>query len=53
VPPPQLHEDGMTPALADNSVLDGIRLMSSLLGNRQLKIHRSCRGLLDEVPGYS
>lgn len=49
----QLHEDGMTPALADNSVLDGIRLMSSLFGNDQLKVHASCRGLLDEIPGYS
>lgn len=49
----QLHEDGMTPALADNSVLDGIRLMSSLLGNGQLRIHASCKGLIDEIPGYS
>lgn len=49
----QLHRDGMTPALADNSVLDGIRLMSSLLGNGQLRIHASCKGLLDELPGYS
>ncbi|TDC81894.1 PBSX family phage terminase large subunit [Micromonospora sp. KC606] len=49
----QLHEDGMTPALADNSVLDGIRLMSSLLGNDQLRIHRSCQGLINEIPGYS
>ncbi|WKU07999.1 PBSX family phage terminase large subunit [Micromonospora sp. HUAS LYJ1] len=49
----QLHEDGMTPMLADNSVLDGLRLASSLLANDQLKIHRSCTGLLDEIPGYS
>ncbi|MEU8821814.1 phage terminase large subunit [Actinoplanes sp. NPDC048796] len=49
----QLFEDGITPALADNSVLDGIRLMSSLLGNDQLRIHRSCTGLLEELPGYS
>ncbi|MDG4832414.1 phage terminase large subunit [Solwaraspora sp. WMMD1047] len=49
----QLHEDGMTSAAADNSVLDGIRLMSSLLGNDQLKIHRSCKGLIEEIPGYS
>lgn len=49
----QLHEDGMTPALADNSVLDGIRLMSSLLGNDQLRVHQSCKGLIDEIPGYS
>ena len=49
----QLHEDGITPTLADNSVLDGIRLMSSLLANDQLKIHRSCKGLIEEMPGYS
>lgn len=49
----QLHEDGMTPALADNAVLDGIRLMSSLLGNDQLRVHARCRGLIDEIPGYS
>lgn len=49
----QLHEDGMAPALADNSVLDGIRLMSSLLGNDQLRVHESCRGLIDEIPGYA
>lgn len=49
----QLHEDGMTSAAADNSVLDGIRLMSSLLGNDQLRVHQSCKGLIDEIPGYS
>ncbi|MEV6800527.1 PBSX family phage terminase large subunit [Micromonospora rifamycinica] len=49
----QLHEDGLTPALADNAVLDGIRLMSSLLGNDQLRVHQSCKGLIDELPGYS
>ncbi|MEU7590690.1 phage terminase large subunit [Micromonospora sp. NPDC049230] len=49
----QLHEDGMTPALADNAVLDGIRLVSSLLGNDQLRVHQSCKGLIDEIPGYS
>ncbi len=49
----QLHEDGLTPALADNSVLDGIRLFSSLLGLDLLKIHSSCAGLIEEMPGYS
>lgn len=49
----QLFEDGITPALADNSVLDGIRLMASLLATDRLKIHRSCKGLLEELPGYS
>ncbi|GLH97357.1 PBSX family phage terminase large subunit [Phytohabitans aurantiacus] len=49
----QLHEDGLTPALADNAVLDGIRLMSSLLGRGLLKVHKSCTGLINEMPGYS
>lgn len=49
----QLHEDGLTPALADNSVLDGIRLVASLLGTDRLKIHKSCTGLIEELPGYS
>ena len=38
---------------ADNSVLDGIRSVSSLLALDRLRVHRSCRGLLDELPGYS
>ncbi|MGS2641692.1 PBSX family phage terminase large subunit [Streptosporangium sp. G12] len=38
---------------ADNSVLDGIRTVSTLLGADQLRIHSSCTGLLAELPGYS
>lgn len=50
----QLHRDGrVTPALANNSVLDGIRTVSSLLAADQLKVHRRCAGWLDEVGGYS
>ncbi len=49
----QLHEDGITPWLADNNVLDGLRLASSLLATDRLKIHKSCTGLLEEIPGYS
>jgi PBSX family phage terminase large subunit len=49
----QLHEDGLMPTLADNAVLDGIRLMSSLFGTDRLRVHKSCTGLLDELPGYS
>jgi PBSX family phage terminase large subunit len=49
----QLHEDGLNPMLADNDVLDSIRLASSLLGTDRLKIHESCKGLLEEIPGYS
>lgn len=48
----QLHRDGLMPVAADNAVVDGIRLMASLLATGTLRIHRSCRGLLDEIPGY-
>lgn len=49
----QLFRDGITPALADNSVVDGLRIMASLLAAGQLRVHRSCKGLIDEIPGYS
>jgi hypothetical protein len=34
-------------------VADGIRTVSTLMAAGKLKVHRSCRGLLDELPGYS
>ncbi len=37
---------------ADNAVLEGIRLQADLLARDKLRIHRSCRGLIDELPGY-
>lgn len=50
----QLHRDGMVGLVdADNSVADGIRLIASLLATRRLIVHKSCRGLIDEFPGYS
>jgi PBSX family phage terminase large subunit len=49
----QLHRDKLTPTLGNNSVLDGIRTVSSLLAQDKLFIHRSCRNLLNELPGYS
>jgi hypothetical protein len=33
--------------------VDGIRLVSSLWQIDRLKVHRSCKGLIDEIPGYS
>jgi phage terminase large subunit len=50
----QLHRDN-TPGVvqAENSVLDGIRTVASLLAADRLRIHRSCAGLIDELPGYS
>lgn len=50
----QLFRDGVTNVVnADNAVLDGVRQVGSLLAADRLVIHESCRGLLDELPGYS
>lgn len=61
----QMHQDGFSPVLADNSVLDGIRTFGSVLHVERdeqsgrivrgplLRVHRSCKGLIDELPGYS
>jgi PBSX family phage terminase large subunit len=49
----QLYRDGLTPTLANNAVLDRIRLTSSLLARDLLRVHRSCKGWRDEIPGYS
>lgn len=49
----QLWQDGMSPVPGDNAVLDGIRTVSSLLARDRLKVHRSCTGWINEIPGYS
>ena len=48
----QLFEDGLIPTAADNSVLDGIRLIASLLSEDVLRVHESCAGWIEEIPGY-
>ncbi|MGW0933136.1 PBSX family phage terminase large subunit [Streptomyces sp. NPDC002644] len=50
----QAWSDGTVPniARARNEVVDGIRSVSSALAAGILRIHRSCTGLLDELPGY-
>ena len=49
----QLYEDGVTARLADNEVKPGINTVSSLMATDRLKVHRSCKGFIEEVPGYS
>ncbi|MFF1790760.1 PBSX family phage terminase large subunit [Kitasatospora sp. NPDC058243] len=50
----QLWTDGVPGvAKADNDVLDGIRSVGVALGSGRLLVHRSCQGLIDELPGYS
>jgi PBSX family phage terminase large subunit len=49
----QLWADGVPGvAKANNDVLDGIRSVSTAFGANILSIHRSCAGLLGELPGY-
>lgn len=49
----QLWRDGWSPTAADNDVTDGIRTMSSLLSAGKLKVHKSCRGFIEEMASYS
>jgi PBSX family phage terminase large subunit len=50
----QMFRDGHNNVVdANNSVIDGIRMVSSLLATDKLIIHSSCKGLLDEFPTYS
>lgn len=49
----QLYEDGITARLANNEVKSGINTFGSLLTTDRLKVHRSCSGLVEEIPGYS
>ncbi|MFG7941199.1 PBSX family phage terminase large subunit [Streptomyces cacaoi] len=49
----QLWADGHPGiARASNEVADGIRSVAALLAAGRLLVHRSCEGLLDELPGY-
>ncbi|MFF2522441.1 PBSX family phage terminase large subunit [Streptomyces liangshanensis] len=50
----QLWSDGVQGvAKADNDVKDGIRSVSVALGSDLLYVHRSCKGLLRELPSYA
>ncbi|MFC5720360.1 PBSX family phage terminase large subunit [Streptomyces gamaensis] len=50
----QLWNDGHPGVTrARNEVLDGIRSVSTALDSGLLYVHRSCEGLLSELPGYA
>lgn len=50
----QALQDGWNVADGDNAVLDGIRLMSSLLAAGRLKFSRAgCPAVIEEFPSYS
>ena len=49
----QLRVDGFTSVFAaNNRVVPGITLVSSLFEADRLKIHKDCTALIDEIPGY-
>lgn len=48
----ELHRRGITTHKADNAVLDGIRVVDSLLESGLLKVHADCVHLIEELPGY-
>lgn len=50
----ELHQRGFVTYPGNNAVLDGIRVVSSLLSRGGLQINRrNCPGLVSEIPGYS
>lgn len=49
----QLHNDGVTTAAADNDVAYGIRVVSSLLAEKRLRVADRCTGFVAEAPGYA
>ena len=48
----ELRRRGVYVMDADNDVLDGIRRVSTLMGQRRLKICETCEGTLQELSGY-
>jgi PBSX family phage terminase large subunit len=49
----QLRKDGWFVRDANNDVLDGIRTVSTMLHERRLYVHESCKNLIREMPGYA
>lgn len=48
----QMFNDGVVNFPAENDVLYGIRLVSTLLSAGKLKVSTTCKNLIAEVPGY-
>lgn len=49
----ELSSRGLYVKEGDNDVLDGIRKTASLFALRQIRIHRRCTGLIQELQGYA
>lgn len=48
----ELRSRGFYVTTANNEVLDGIRVVGSLLARRMIRINRKCKGLTDEMRSY-
>ncbi len=48
----ELRTRGFYVTTADNEVLDGIRVVGSLLARRMIRINRKCKGLTGEMQSY-
>ena len=48
----ELKSRGFLVKPGDNDVLDGIRVVSSMLQGRKIMVHESCTGLIDELRSY-
>ena len=48
----ELRNRGFVVKAADNEVLDGIRVVASLLARRNIRINKSCKGLRSEMQSY-
>lgn len=49
----ELRSRGWVVKPADNEVLDGIRAVSTLLAQRNIRINRTCKGLISEMQSYA
>lgn len=48
----ELRNRGFYVRSADNEVLDGIRVVATLLAQRNIRIHKLCKGLQSEMQSY-
>lgn len=48
----ELRSRGFYVTTANNEVLDGIRVVGSLLARRMIRINRKCKGLTGEMRSY-
>ncbi len=48
----ELRSRGFYVKLADNEVLDGIRVVATLLAQENIRINKSCKGLRSEMQSY-